>query len=99
MIAGLDIHNLPDNVDEPGTLLLSYYNKSLTLEEENRLLRRLRFAHKSEKWTNEDKIQAFLFDEVEATIDKESSLKEIIIVKSHGRKKKGRKALSPIVLN
>jgi len=35
MIAGLDIQNLPDNVDELKTLLLNYYNKSLTLEEEN----------------------------------------------------------------
>ncbi|MDH4201258.1 MAG: IS66 family transposase [Spirochaetia bacterium] len=95
MVAGLNIHNLPDNVDELKTLLLNYYNKSLTLEEENKLLRRLRFAHKSEKWTNKDKIQASLFDEVEATIDKESRLKEIIVVKSHSRKKKGRKALSP----
>jgi transposase len=87
MGTGLDIQNLPDNVDELKTLIL-------VLHEENLLLRRLRFAHKSEKWTNEDKIQASLFDEVEAAIDKESRLKETIIVKGHSRKKRGRRALA-----
>jgi hypothetical protein len=67
MGTGLDIQNLPDNVDELKTLLVNYYNRSQTLEEENQLLRRLRFAHKSEKWTNEDKMQASLFDEAEIT--------------------------------
>lgn len=90
----LEIHNLPESVEELKSLLVIYHNKNQSLEEEVRLLRRLRFAHKSEKWTNEDKTQAVLFDEAENTPGEASQKKEIIRVKTHSRKKRGRKAIS-----
>ena len=62
------------------------------LREENRQLRRFLFAHKSEKWKKEDHKQALLFNEIETTAKVNTA--EKISVKSHKRKKAGRRPLS-----
>ena len=64
-----------------------------SLREELRSFKRFIFAHKSEKWTAADKAQAFLFNEAEQIAEAENK-KPSIEVKSHSRKKPGRKALS-----
>ena len=95
---------IPSNIKELQALVLKqqseiaelkpFKEKSLLLEEEVALLRKLRFAHKSEKWTTEDKIQAFLFDEAEEVSESPTTVRTTV-VKSHRRKKAGRKALDP----
>ena len=68
------------------------------LEEQNKLYRKLQYAHKSEKWTPQDNLQAFLFDEAEAETEspqKNQSTKEKVSVRGHSRKKPGRKGLDP----
>ena len=63
------------------------------LLEELRAFKRFIFAHKSEKWTASDKMQAFLFNEAEQTANSETK-NDDVKVSGHTRKKPGRKALS-----
>ena len=68
------------------------------LEEQNKLYRKLQYASKSEKWTPQDSLQAFLFDEAEAETEspqKNQSTEEKVSVRGHSRKKAGRKGLDP----
>ena len=70
----------------------------LILEEEVKLLRKLRFAHKSEKWTKKDNLQALLFDEADVnsqTTEEEKDSSETITVTYTRKKKVGRRQLDP----
>ena len=74
------------------------------LKEEVKLLRKLRFAHKSEKWIKQDKKQALLFNEAEVQTEplcasQQQDDSENIITITYTRKKNaGRKKLDPNLL-
>ena len=71
------------------------------LKEEVKLLRKLKFAHKSEKWTKQDKKQALLFNEAEAQTEplgasQQQDDSEDTITVTYTRKKNAeRKKLDP----
>ena len=74
--------------------------KILQLEEEVKLLRKLRFAHRSEKWTKKDTLQALLFDEAESGHQKGSEESQhpntqTITVTYTRQKRAGRRKLDP----
>ena len=81
---------------------ISVKDKQITkLEEEVKLLRKLRFAHKSEKWTKQDNKQSLLFNEAEtgsppgSQITPENTASETITITYRRKKKAGRKGLDP----
>ncbi len=66
------------------------------LKEKVKYLLKLKFAHKSEKWTKQDKGQALLFNEAESnstSIPEQEKPPETIASKSYPKKKAGRKKL------
>ena len=72
MKTGRDISSLPNDVEELKKIILEMQQKQSvmssqidTLKEEVQFLKNLRFARKSEKWTDEDKQQMHLFNEME----------------------------------
>lgn len=72
MAAQGDLSSLPNDVEELKQLILEMQQKQAVMEsemdllkEENKFLRGLRYARKSEKWTAEDKAQMLLFNEAE----------------------------------
>jgi transposase len=97
--------NIPDDVEELKRLLFQKDREIAALRESNeqlseqvRLLNMYRFACKSEKWTDEDKIQLTMFDEAEtvSTIketESEPEPEQKIKVSSYDRCKPGRKPL------
>ena len=71
------------------------------LKEEVKLLRKLKFAHKSEKWIKQDKKQALLFNEAEAQTEplcasqQQDDSEDTITITYTRRKNVGRKKLDP----
>lgn len=66
-------------------------SENAILREELKLAKRLQFAHKSEKWTQEDKRQQLIFDEAESGSETpvlESEKESRTEVKGHSRNKK-----------
>ena len=73
------------------TSLKNVRAENTVLREELRLAKRLQFAHKSEKWTQEDKAQQLIFNEAETGAESsvvESEVEPRTEVKGHSRKKK-----------
>ena len=106
----IDKNNLPDDPNLLKQLIIDLSSKHekelqkerrkyLTTYEELMSLRRLYFGKKSEKLTPYDKEQMVLFNEAEAGAEEGEENKDISAsvstVKSHTRKKPGRKPLSP----
>ncbi|EMO72197.1 putative helix-turn-helix domain of transposase IS66 [Leptospira santarosai str. 200702252] len=105
----LDPNSLPDDVEELKKLIILEKNKILEYEEELRLQRlkeaehldqieRLKiqlFGRKTEKWSQIEKDQGVLFNEIESSLQEDSPEPEeeslFTPVKSHTRKKTGRK--------
>ncbi|WP_201029792.1 IS66 family transposase zinc-finger binding domain-containing protein, partial [Leptospira santarosai] len=105
----LDPNSLPNDVEELKKLIILEKNKILEYEEELRLQRlkeaehldqieRLKiqlFGRKTEKWSQIEKDQGILFNEIESSLREDSPEPEeeslFTPVKSHTRKKTGRK--------
>nr|EMN20276.1 putative helix-turn-helix domain of transposase IS66 [Leptospira santarosai serovar Arenal str. MAVJ 401] len=105
----LDPNSLPDDVEELKKLIILEKNKILEYEEKLRLQRlkeaehldqieRLKiqlFGRKTEKWSQIEKDQGVLFNEIESSLQEDSPEPEeeslFTPVKSHTRKKTGRK--------
>ncbi|MDI7219638.1 IS66 family transposase [Leptospira santarosai] len=105
----LDPNSLPNDVEELKKLIILEKNKILEYEEELRLQRlkeaehldqieRLKiqlFGRKTEKWSQIEKDQGVLFNEIESSLQEDSPEPEeeslFTPVKSHTRKKTGRK--------
>ncbi|EKR92734.1 IS166 homeodomain transposase C [Leptospira santarosai str. CBC379] len=105
----LDPNSLPDDVEELKKIIILEKNKILEYEEELRLQRlkeaehldqieRLKiqlFGRKTEKWSQIEKDQGILFNEIESSLREDSPEPEeeslFTPVKSHTRKKTGRK--------
>lgn len=94
---------LPNTVAKLQQVVLSFVdqekkhqNQINVLEEQVRFLKNKLFGRKSEKLSEENSDQLYLFDEAEETVSgtsSEESPDEDIYVPGHNRKKKGRKAL------
>ena len=110
----VDISSLPKKVPELHNVIILYSKrledshtenkeqaeKIALLEEEVKLLRKLRFAHRSEKWTKKDTLQALLFDEAESGHQKGSEESQhpntqTITVTYTRQKRAGRRKLDP----
>jgi transposase len=92
----VDVKSLPNDVDALKRLVSDVYSENRVLEEENRLLRQKLFGAKSEKLTEGERQQLYLFNEIEANASEEEKeqSEEEVVVPSHTRaKKRGRKAL------
>jgi len=92
----VDVKSLPDDVDALKRLVSDVYSENRVLEEENRLLKQKLFGAKSEKLTEAERQQLYLFNEIEANASEEEKeqSKEEVVVPSHTRaKKRGRKPL------
>ena len=86
---------LPDNIEDLREITHRYEVENNILREQVRLLRAQLYGRKTEKRRAfEDSTQALLFDEAEACSPAEEEVKEEIVdVKGHSRKKRGRKPL------
>ena len=86
---------LPDNIEDLKEITHRYEVENNILREQVRLLRAQLYGRKTEKRRAfEESPQALLFDEAEAcSTAEEESKEEIVEVKSHSRKKRGRKPL------
>lgn len=94
---------LPDDIDKLKGIILGTYSVIAELEKKNTLLQervtlleKYRFARSSERWTDEDRLQLYIFDEAEMgappDIPERSETEEI----SYTRKKKGSKGRKPL---
>lgn len=100
---GNEALSLPNDVAQLKELILNLQEKQklqeseiITLREEVSLLRKLKYAKSSEKWTAEDKKQMILFNEAEETavsVDEAELLLEQEEIKTYTRRKAGRKPL------
>lgn len=103
-----DVKNLPNNIislkkiidqerKQHQEITSNFQNRISFLEEDNRFLRHEKFGPKSEKRKVEEDSQPSLFDEAEEIVEAtqaESETEEVVTtVKSHTRKKTGRKPL------
>jgi transposase len=89
-----DLSRLPDSIDELKELVINQAQKIEVLQGKVDFFNKLFWGKKSEKWTEEDEKQAYLFNEIE---DAESSKEDSgIKVKSHRRKKKKRSGKQPL---
>lgn len=86
---------LPDNIEDLREITHRYEVENHILREQVRLLRAQLYGRKTEKRRAfEDSTQALLFDEAEVCSPGEEEAKEEIVeVKGHSRKKRGRKPL------
>ncbi|WP_061249871.1 IS66 family transposase [Leptospira alstonii] len=105
----LDMNSLPDDVEELKKIIILEKNKVTEYQEELRLQRlkeaehldqieRLKiqlFGRRTEKWSQIEKDQGILFNEIESSLQEDSPEPEeeslFTPVKSHTRKKTGRK--------
>ena len=105
-----DENNLPDDPEllkqmlidlslNHKTELAKEKEKYKHLQEKFKILQKMYFGKKSEKLTEEDKNQMYLFNEAETSADEEkadeveSDTKSIITVKGYTKKKPGRKPI------
>jgi transposase len=96
---GIDLTTLPNNIDELKALVTKLgeenewlERKTEVLSDELELLRHKIFGRRSEKLTDEEKLQMRLFDEAEQGSEDERPV-EIIEVSPHQRRKRGRRPL------
>ena len=82
--------DLPNDPDKLKDLVIQYDKESKFYKQEFELLRRRIFNRKSEALKNDK--QAYLFDEAEVLAEKEKN--DSVVVKSHRRRKRGRKPIS-----
>lgn len=90
---------LPTTLSEAHQIIIHRDATIQKLEERVSLLLKLRYAHKSEKWTNKDRLQSLLFDEAEAnttsSTQQEEENPETEEVTYTRKKRAGRKKLDP----
>ncbi len=96
---GIDVAALPNNIEELKLLVAKLGNENARLElkaevlsDELELLRYKIFGRRSEKLTEEERLQMHLFDEAEQGSAKEKPV-ETIEVSPHQRRKRGRRPL------
>lgn len=92
----LDLRSLPNDVDGLKRLIASVYSEYRVIQEENRLLKQKLFGPKSEKLTEAERRQLYLFNEIEASASEEGKEEpeEAVVIPRHTRaKKRGRKPL------
>lgn len=93
---------LPDNVEQLKAIILGKDSVILELEKRNTLLQeqvtileKYRFARSSERWTDDDRLQLYIFNEAESTAPPESSEEPETEQITYTRKKpQGRKPIS-----
>ncbi len=92
----LDLKSLPSDTDGLKKIVSEMYSEYRMLQEENRLLKQKLFGSKSEKLTEAERQQLYLFNEIEASASEEGpeEPEEEVVVPRHPRaKQRGRKAL------
>ena len=92
----VDIKNLPDNVEALKRMISEYHSENAVLKEEVQFLKQKLFGRTSEKLTEAERRQLYLFNEAEAAASDrpEEDPNAAIVIPAHTRtKKRGRKPL------
>jgi len=91
----VDIKKLPDNVGTLKKIISEYHSENIILKEENQLLKQKLFGRRTEKLTEAERRQLYLFNEAEAvTAEAQEAPAAEIAVPAHTRiHKRGRKPL------
>jgi transposase len=91
----IDVKKLPDNVETLKRMVSEYHSEISVLKEENQLLKQKLFGRRTEKLTEAERRQLYLFNEAEAvTAQAPHEPPAEIAVPAHTRtKKRGRKPL------